>query len=182
MVKAIQEGVSPCATADAATKVFERLLVEHGAAIRRLVAAYELDASNREDLFQDIAAALWRALPAFRGECSERTFIYRVAHNTAITHRRRAAVRQRFVDLALAADQADPQPGPDETLSRNALRARLLASVQRLSPALRQAIVLSLEGLSNVEIANVLGVSVGAVAVRLNRARAELSTLLESYR
>ncbi len=63
---------------------FARLLVEHGAALRRLAAAYEADVDERDDLIQEISFAIWRALPAFRGDCSERTFVFRIAHNNAI--------------------------------------------------------------------------------------------------
>lgn len=49
-------------------------------------------ALGQEDLTQDIALALWNALPSFHGECSERTFVYRIAHNRGVNHlvRRRA--------------------------------------------------------------------------------------------
>ena len=55
----------------------------------RLAASYTEHSSDRDDLFQDIAIALWKALPGFRGECSERTFLFRVAHNRAIDYLRR---------------------------------------------------------------------------------------------
>jgi DNA-directed RNA polymerase specialized sigma24 family protein len=65
---------------------FERILVEHGGAISRLAYRYEAERSVREELVQDIALALWQALPHFRGECSERTFIFRIAHNRGLSH------------------------------------------------------------------------------------------------
>jgi RNA polymerase sigma factor (sigma-70 family) len=74
---------------------YEDLLRRYVPALRRLAWSYERDAAAREELFQEIALALWTALPRFRGDSSERTWVYRVAHNTAITfvsqHRRRAA-------------------------------------------------------------------------------------------
>ena len=66
---------------------FGRLLQEHGPALNRLAAGYEWDPVERQDLLQDIALAIWRALPAFRGESSERTFVFRIAHNRGLTHR-----------------------------------------------------------------------------------------------
>ncbi len=53
--------------------------------MRRLAAVYVNDGRDREDLVQEIAVALWQAIPKFRGEASERTWLYRIAHNTAIT-------------------------------------------------------------------------------------------------
>jgi RNA polymerase sigma-70 factor (ECF subfamily) len=55
----------------------EAVLGEYDGALRRLVAAYERDADLQRDLLQEIRLALWRALPSFRGQSSERTFIYR---------------------------------------------------------------------------------------------------------
>ena len=49
---------------------FGQALAEHGAALARLVAAYERRPALREELLQEIALALWQALPAFRGEAS----------------------------------------------------------------------------------------------------------------
>lgn len=167
---------------ETAEERFNRLIAEHGAALRRLTVAYEFDASERDDLLQDIAFSLWRALPSFRAECSERTFVYRVAHNTAVSHNRRAAARQRLVELDDAANHRDPFPTPDQYAAYSALQERLATAVRVLSPALCEAIVLSLEGLSNLEIAEVLGVSPGAVAVRVNRARAELARLLAAFK
>ena len=62
------------------------MLTEHDAAIRRLIASYERDPSRRQDLVQDIWLAVWQALPRFRDECSERTFVFRIAHNRAVSH------------------------------------------------------------------------------------------------
>lgn len=70
---------------------FLRLYEQYGPALERLAGAYATAREDREDLVQEIAAALWRALPAYRAESSERTWLYRIAHNVAIT----AAVRQR---------------------------------------------------------------------------------------
>ncbi len=60
---------------------FESVVDTYGPALRRLASAWERDAAAREDLLQEILLALWRALPRFRGECSEKTFVFRVAHN-----------------------------------------------------------------------------------------------------
>src|SRR6478672_3303549 len=64
---------------------FLRLMQDYQAALHRLAAAYVDAPADREDLFQEIATALWQAIPNYRGEASERTWLYRVAHNTAIT-------------------------------------------------------------------------------------------------
>ena len=155
---------------------FERVARLYGAALGRLAAAYERNQHEREDLVQDILFALWRALPSFRGECSERTFVYRVAHNRALTHRRRS--RQQPASLEHAASVADPGADPGERAVELQKREHLLAAIQRLSPAHRQVVTLRLEDLSNAEIADVLGVNENTVAIRLTRARKALAELM----
>jgi RNA polymerase sigma-70 factor (ECF subfamily) len=66
----------------------------YAAPIRRLCAAYAAGAADREDLFQDIFLAVWRALPGFRGDASARTWLYRIAHNVALTWQARDRRRQ----------------------------------------------------------------------------------------
>jgi RNA polymerase sigma-70 factor (ECF subfamily) len=154
---------------------FDRVLLEHGDALGRLAAVYAVDPWSREDLLQEILLAIWRALPAFREECSERTFIFRIGHNRGITHRARG---RSHLGIEAAERVADPRPTPEGEFHERAEREGLLAGVRSLPPALRQTVMLFLEGLSNDEIAQVLGISENNVAVRLHRGRAALRALL----
>jgi len=155
---------------------YERLLRANGASIMRLAAAYEPNPSNRDDLVQEIALALWKALPHFRGECSERTLVFRIAHNRALTHlwRRKRAPGE----LEEAAEIADSRSTPESQASAGQLRERLMRAIRALPVAHREVMVLVLEGLSHGEIGEVLGISEGNVAVRANRARKQLRSLL----
>ena len=154
---------------------FDRILGEQGGAISRLAYSYETVASVREELVQEIGLAIWQALPGFRGECSERTFVFRIAHNRGLTHvwRRRPA-HQPLDDLEEADQPVDPRPHPDEQVAQTDQRARLMAAIQSLPLTHRQMMVLMLEGLSHAEIADVVGITENNVAVRLNRARKAL--------
>lgn len=158
---------------------FQRLVQTYGAPLQRLAAAYERDEDQREDLLQDILFALWKALPSFRGECSERTFVYRVAHNRALTHQRRASTRNaRTRPIEEGTHVEDAAPGVDAILDTAQRRERLLAAVRRLPSVHRQIVLLRLEDMTNGEIAGILGISENAVAVRLTRARQALAALL----
>lgn len=154
------------------------MMRDHDGAIRRLAAGYEADFARRQDLVQDIWLALWQALPAFRGDASARTFVFRVAHNRAINHIRHWRMRHTET-LDESAAISDVSVDPELVLDTRQRRERLQAAVQRLPLGLRQVTVLMLEGLSHREIADVLGISEGNVAVRLTRARAALSRVLE---
>jgi len=158
---------------------FERILVEHGGAISRLAYRYEAERSVREELVQDIALALWQALPHFRGECSERTFIFRIAHNRGLSHAgKRRLPHEPLDELKDAHHPADPHPHPEARAAQTDQRKRLLSAIQLLPVMQRQMIVLVLEGLSHSEIAEVVGIKENNVAVRLNRAREALKDLM----
>ena len=150
----------------------EQVLATHAAALSRLAASYEARPALREELLQDIAFAIWRALPSFRQESSEKTFVMRIATNRALSH---LAARPPAVEPIEAADHvADVLPRPDELAARMQTAVRLQAAVRDLPLPLRPVLVLAFEGLANAEIAEALGLTAGNVAVRLHRGKALL--------
>jgi len=155
---------------------FDRALGGHGDALWRLAGAYTAGPQDREDLYQEILVAVWQALPRFLGDSSERTFLFRIAHNRAITFQRRS---RRNTPKEPLPDLADGSPTPAEDAVIRDEHARLRKAVHALPPPSREVISLALEGLSNPEIAEVLGISGGNVAVRLHRARKTLQRALE---
>ena len=137
--------------------------------IRRIVASHEADRSMAEELVQDVWLALWRALPSFRGQSSLRTFVARVATNRAVTHVRSSA---RLPGRAhLSDDLPACEPDPElQTLNQDR-QNRLTSAVRSLPLSLRQVALLTLEGLAAAEIADLLGITSNAVAIRLSRAK-----------
>jgi RNA polymerase sigma factor (sigma-70 family) len=158
---------------------FGRILGTYGPAISRLAYSYERVAGVREELVQEIALAIWQALPHFRGQCSERTFVYRIAHNRGLSHVwKRRPEPQPLDDLEAADEPMDPRPHPEEQAAKLRDHARLMSAIQSLPVAQRHIIVLALEGLSHAEVAEVLGITENNVGVRLNRARSALKVAL----
>jgi RNA polymerase sigma-70 factor (ECF subfamily) len=158
--------------AAAVAERLERLLAEHGGALARVAASYERDRARQQDLVQEIALAIWRALPGFRGDCAERTFVLRIAHYRGITHSTRRPPAGAALDAI--AEPAAPGPDPEQDAAGRQRVARLRAAIPRLPLGQRQVLVLALEGLSHREIGEVLGLRENAVAVRLTRARQSL--------
>jgi len=156
---------------------FDRLLALNGPALVRLAASYTNTAADRDDLFQEIVLALWRALAGFRGECSERTFLFRIAHNRGMAHLSKRSKPSASADDGLLLP--DPRPGPEQELAQEQERERLLYAIRQLPLLYRQVITLALEGFSYSEIAEVAGVTENNVGVRLNRARQLLRDLME---
>jgi RNA polymerase sigma factor (sigma-70 family) len=155
---------------------FDSLLSLHGPALGRLAASYTRGTAEREDLLQEIVFAIWRALPRFRGECSERTFLFRIAHNRAISY-----LGRRRLPLADADEQFEvtaEAPDPERALSIEQDGQRLLDAIRRLPLPYAQVVTLTLEEMTYAEIGEVLGISETNVGARLTRAREMLRTLL----
>ncbi len=156
---------------------FDRLVAANGPALTRLAASYTNTPSDRDDLLQEVAMALWQALPRFRGECSERTFLFRIAHNRAIAY----LARSRSHPVAGEEIEVhDSAPDPEAGLAQEQRVERLRRAIRQLPLVYRQVITLSLEGLGYGEIAEVLGISESNVGVRLSRARQILRESLEN--
>ncbi|HTX38072.1 MAG TPA: sigma-70 family RNA polymerase sigma factor [Bryobacteraceae bacterium] len=159
-------------------QTFDRLLAAHGPALSRLAGSYTNTPSDRDDLLQEIAIAIWQALPRFRGECSERTFLFRIAHNRAIAHL--ARTRAQLPGTPEEVEARDPAPDPESGLAQEERAERLRRAVHRLPVVYRQVVTLTLEGLGYGEIAEVLGISESNVGARLTRARQMLREWLEN--
>jgi RNA polymerase sigma-70 factor (ECF subfamily) len=157
-------------------QIFGDLVREHGALIARIAASYEADPELARDLTQEILLAVWRAVPTFREQSSWRTYIARIAHNRSVTHVARAAGRPISVEMPETLECPAPHP---EAMALEGDRWRsVLNAVQQLPIAYRQVATLTLEGFSPADIAQILGLSANAVAIRSTRARALLRASL----
>src|SRR5271166_1279832 len=95
---------------DQLAREYDQLWSDFGPSLVRLASSYESEFQAREDLLQEIRLAIWVALPRFRGESSLRTFVFRIAHNRALTHvwrRKRAGVSEEPNDIP------DPRSSPE---------------------------------------------------------------------
>ena len=146
------------------------LLNGHQGVIHRICRAYATDHADRQDLFQDIVYQLWRSYPAYRGDSSPITWLYRVALNTALTTARRRSRRPRLVPLETAHDP----PAPEAPAEHQALHR----VIGRLGQVDRAILMCYLDDLSYARIADIVGISESNVGARLTRIRAQLRDLL----
>lgn len=169
-------------------RVFADWMAGHGAIVVRTARAFARgpqgskgsDRADRDDLEQEILLAIWRAIPAFRGGSSVATFLYRVAHNAALTWKRaergRSARDQRLADeLAHGASATYRDDGAEELRQIE----RLYAAIRELPPVDRSLLLLSLDGVAYAEMAAIHGITANHVGVRLTRARQTLATRLQ---
>lgn len=160
-------------------QLYTEAAAAHGAALQRLASAVEANAERRRDLLQDMHVALWRSFAAFDRRCSVRTWVYRVAHNVAATHvDRERRTRAPLVTLDEIEHLPDAQNVSAEVEESQAV-AQLNAIIRTLGPPDRQIITLYLEGLDAASIAEVTGLSAGAVATRVSRLKAHLARLFQ---
>jgi RNA polymerase sigma factor (sigma-70 family) len=102
---------------------FNRIASDYAGPLMRLTSGYVNTAADRDDLRQEILLAIWNALPRFRGDCSERTWVYRIAHNVAISYSMRN--RRRREDAL--EDRADTRAATEANYA-DAERRHLLTS------------------------------------------------------
>jgi RNA polymerase sigma-70 factor (ECF subfamily) len=154
--------------------------------LRRMVG--ELEA---EDAAQETFVKISRSLGGFRGESSLSTWIYRIATNTAMDHLRKPSSRRSSRHMDGPADDdspvhdesattADREPLLDTLLIRKDMNECIRGLVNDLPENYRTVLVLGdLEGFTNAEIAEILGLSLDAVKIRLHRARLRLKQSMD---
>lgn len=153
-----------------------------GAAIARLAAAHEAIPAERCDLEQAIHLELWRSLAAFEGRSSLRTWVFRVAHNVAASHASTALRRRQLIEDAVQ-DYGEPESAeapPDEQLARQQMLSMLRRLIRGLNTTDRQVMLLYLEDIDAGAIAEITGLTPGAVATRISRAKDLLKARFEA--
>lgn len=166
----------PNACADAR---YHEAAATFGADLARCAAGYELIPARRHELLQEMHLALWRSLATFAGQCSLRTWVYRVAHNVGASHVQRQTRRadRHALNLDDAADIEDERADVRATDRRLDLE-KVLRLVHRLPPLDRQVMLLYLEDLEARAIAEVTGLSARHVATKVHRLKQLLRTQL----
>lgn len=155
-------------------QIFESWLTEHRGIIVKTVRGFTTKPSDADDLSQEIVLALWRSIDSFRGNAKPSTWIWRIALNRAISWQR--AAKAPHIDL----DDV-PEPSAKERADDALLVDRIYAAIRTLAPLDRSLMMLSLEGYSYVEIAEMTGLTETNVGARLSRARTRLADRLEQH-
>ena len=161
---------------------FEALVERYRDVVFR-VASRIVGPAEADDVTQDAFLRAFHRLGQFRGDSSFRSWMLRIAHNTALN----ALARQRpTVDLPSAEGEGEAlvdeaERTPAEQLELDERRDRLARKLGEVRPAYRALLVLrDLEGLSYEEIAEVTAAPLGSVKGRLFRARRELIEVLRN--
>ncbi len=162
---------------------FETLVGRYQARVYRLACRLTSDTAA-PDVLQETFLQVYRHLPSFRGESQFGTWLYRIASNAALMHRRASARRPAEpLDVFLPrfdaqgrhlATPAELQVAAcaDELLDQQFLAGKARDAIRRLPDLYRDAFVLrDLEEMSTADVALALGVEAATVRQRVHRAR-----------
>lgn len=135
------------------------------------------------DVVQDAFLNAYQSLESFKGDSEFFTWLYRIAFNAAVSHKRK---QRNNLSLDSAQRESGLEPGdpsefvrPGLALEKSESELQLKTALTRLSSEHRDVLVMKdLEGMKYEDIAEILGVPLGTIRSRLHRARLELRNLL----
>ena len=140
---------------------------------------------DAEEVAQDAFISAFRARDRFRGDSKPTTWLYRITVNAALMRLRRDKRRKEMTvseDARPDAPSNDLAELPGPAALNSELGEKLTAAVNELPEDLKAAVVLrDIQGLSNNEAAEILGVSIPAIKARLHRGRVAIRAQLAEY-
>jgi RNA polymerase sigma-70 factor (ECF subfamily) len=166
------------------TAAFGELVKRYQDRLYNVVLRLVNNPDDAQDVVQDALINAYQNLAAFKGESAFFTWLYRIAINAGMSHRRKSRGMLRLEGGPSGGVGVDP---PDESLhnqpcdalERAEEEAQLRRAMNQLSKEHNTILVLKdFDGRKYEEIAEILGVPIGTVRSRLHRARLELKMLL----
>ncbi len=149
---------------------FAQIIRENKGTIYTVCYMFSKDKEEVDDLFQEALIKLWQGLESFSGKSDLKTWIYKVTLNSCISIDRKKRIRKtqplmEGIDLF------------DKNDADNRQTDMLHARIQRLQPFDRAIVLLWLENMSYQEIAQIVGIEVKNVSVRLYRIKEQLKQM-----
>ena len=149
---------------------FARIIRENKGTIYTVCYMFSKDKEEVDDLFQEALIKLWQGLSSFKGDSDLKTWIYKVTLNSCISIDRKKKSR-KTQPLMEGIDLFDKNDADNKQTDM------LHARIQRLQPFDRAIVLLWLENMSYDEIAQIVGINVKNVSVRLYRIKEQLKQM-----
>lgn len=156
-------------------KEFLQIVNEHQGIIGKVCRMYCTEQADAEDLFQEIILQLWRSWPGFNQQSKVSTWLYRISLNTAITRFRRSRTRPVLRPLNIHHDNYSEPPPQRMDLQ---YAPELQMAINTLNKFDKSLLLLYLDDKPYSEIAEILGLSVSNVGVKINRIKKKLKEIL----
>jgi RNA polymerase sigma-70 factor (ECF subfamily) len=160
---------------DSSEKEFLRLIEQHKGIIIKICSIYARIPAEREDLFQEVIVQLWKAWPSFKGLSKFSTWLYRIALNTAIS-----GFRKKTAELVYMDHSEVPESVQDDDKARKEQLSAMYEAIRQLPEIDRAVVMLYLEEHSYEEMEEILGISQGALRVKMTRARDKLKRTVQT--
>jgi len=158
---------------------YQEVMRTLGPSLLRVAAVYGFKGADREEIEQDIAVAIWEALPGWNSNSTLKTYLFRVAHNTSIDRLRRAGWQVRQAHAHEIDNHSEPGNSPESKAMERQTLKHLQRTIEALPLLQRQVVTLSMEDVSTEEISQILGITNNYVHVLVHRARQTLKSTLE---
>ena len=152
---------------------FLNLVEMHQGIIHKILSIYTYDNEDRKDLLQEIMLQLWKSFPTFLEKAAFSTWMYKVALNTALLHKRKKVKEKYTVDSLI--ETRAVQMG----ISRNDITISLYLAIDQLGPIDKAIALLYLEQKSYKEIENILGINKNNIGVRISRIKDKLKKIFD---
>lgn len=160
-------------------QLFSQWMADYEKMLRHIIVGFEAKPAIQDELFQEIALNIYKALPTFTGQASAKTFVAKIAQNVLASHVAKAVKTVKLQPIDALTPEAVDHATPYKALDQKQRQQRLRVAIRSLSFDQQQVITLALEGLSYEQMAVILGLESSVVGMRLMRAKQSLSTLLE---
>ncbi|MCR8559024.1 sigma-70 family RNA polymerase sigma factor [Mucilaginibacter sp. BJC16-A38] len=156
---------------------FISLVKEHERIIFKVCYLYADNDADRQDLYQEIVIQVWKGYQKFRGDSKFSTWLYQVAINTAMTgfRKEKRSPLTRGPDGKVP-DVADVNFGEQETEQLE----QLYSAINQLNDIEKALVMLYLDGKSYEEMENIMGITNGALRVKMTRIKEKLRQLTKS--
>ena len=167
-------------------RAFGELVSRYETKVFSLALKMVRNPEDAEDVLQDTFLRAYRGIKSFKGNSTFSTWIYRITANSALMRLRKKQLPTVSIEDAdereTPVNIADWSPGPVEQLLSQELQRVMNEAIEALPAEFRQVFVLrDIEEMSNVEVAEILDLSVAAVKSRLHRARLKVRNRLATY-
>jgi RNA polymerase sigma-70 factor, ECF subfamily len=155
-------------------KRFSDEVYRHFGILHKICRVYKKDAADREDLLQEILFNAWRSYPRFEGRSKFSTWLYRVALNTALYQNRKDRLAGMLVPLE---DKTLNTAGEEDDENLKIL----YRAIDDLDPLEKSIVILFLDDQPYAEIAEITGLSVNNVGVKLTRIKTKMKKIISEY-
>ncbi len=149
------------------------IIHEHRALIYKVAMMYAKNREEVDDVFQEVSIQIFKNIKSFKENCLLSTWIYRIAINTSISWLRKEKKFNNKVEIDIANNFSVESPFFIEDEKREAI-AELYRAIEHLSAVDKTLTLLYLDEVPYEEIANILGISMVNVRVKMNRIKKKL--------